>query len=123
MTPYHGHSARRMVVFAPLLLASRRREVPAPGRPDLVLDPTVIATAASRLITGALPFSGHLSLPVDALAGARAPLVRLAALVLSLHATFVELVLRGDPVTWAIGGAGLAPAALRPRPWRRRDDP
>ena len=109
-----------MLVFAPLLLASRLREPGPPRLWNAGIDLTAIGVAGSRMVAPVIPFSGHMVILVYALMSSRSKLLWWLALVLAAHTTYLKLVMWRDPITWIVGVAiGVALASVRAEPWWR----
>lgn len=113
--------AKRNIIFyfAPLLLTvalwmrERLGQLDTYTRRAFAVDGFAFALAAARLLTTALPLSGHMLVYLYIALTIRGRVFRVLAWVLALETTYFKLVLWSDPITWA-GGimVGLALAAL-----------
>jgi hypothetical protein len=72
-------------------------------RARIWIDALVLALAATRFVTGSLPFSGHmLFLTYTGLTTERVA-YRWLALLVAVETTIFKLILWHDPTTWAVG--------------------
>jgi hypothetical protein len=103
--------AQRFVLFylAPLVpavvLCARERLADRAdySRTALVLDCSVFVLAATRTVSGVLPFSGHMLFLTYALLTVRSAALRLFVGVLWLETAYFKLVLWDDPLSWSVG--------------------
>ena len=100
-----------MMLMAPLFLVARIRESKQLPIYGLILDVMVIAIAASRLLTVATPFSGHMVIASYVVFSCRSKLLLGFALAILLQTTWLKLVYWGGFSNWGVGlllGSSLA---------------
>lgn len=91
------------IIFAAALLCDRINARRSAFFSLVSLDLIAIAIAASRLITTATPFSGHMVLFTYGLLSSRDFKIKIFAVVLLIHTSVLKLFVWSDSATWACG--------------------